>query len=141
MFNSPARRNLALPEAASATRFVGCGFAPIGCWRFCRVREQRLPGAGDRFLARLQAVGDYQVAARPTEHLEKGWFASQFANLGMNDTAARKIDSPTDIAAVEPDGPRCQDAALDSNQVLQRNGPGHSGESLLFGLGVWDWHF
>jgi hypothetical protein len=141
MFNSAALRTLALPEAASATRLVGCGFAPIGCWWFCRIREQRLPRAGDCLLVGLQTVSYHQVAARPTEHLEECWFASQFTNLCMNDATARKVNASANVAPVESYSPRRQNAALDSNQVMQCNSPSHSGENLLFNLGVWDWHF
>ena len=59
----------------------------------------------------------------------------------MNDAAARKVDSSADVAPVKSDGPCRQNAALDSNQVLQRDGSSHSGENFLFNLGVWDWHF
>jgi hypothetical protein len=141
MFNSAARRTLALPETASSTRFGGCGFAPIGGRRFRRIGEQLLPGARDCLLARLQTVGYYQVASRPPQHLEERRFASQFANLSVNHATARKVNAPADVTTVESDGPRCQNAALDSNQILQRNGSGHSGENLLFDLGVWGWHF
>jgi hypothetical protein len=95
-----------------------------------------MPSAGNRFLTRLQTVCHNQISSGPTQHFEERRFASQIANLRVNHSPARKVNPPADVTPIEAHGPRRQDAALDSNQVLQRDGARHSGEGFLFELGV-----
>lgn len=113
-------------EGARADRDSG----PLGSGR--SIQEEALPVAVDRFAGRLHAVGDGDVAAGPAEHFKKSGFPAEFADLGVDDLPARKVNAPALFSALDPHGAGGEDAAFHLDQIGQRSAAGDSGESAGF---------
>ncbi len=94
--------------------------------------QETLPVTIDRFLGRLHAISDDDVAAGPAEHFKKSSLAFEFTDFGMDDLAARKIDAPALFPALDFHGTGGHDAAFHLDQVGERSAAGNAGESGQF---------